>query len=88
MSPIREWTDEEKANLLTQEQVDALPMGALVLVKWSGGNGPHEYLIQRHHNAPGKVFAGTYWDIEHDHLGHRIDFVGKERPFTQVWVKK
>lgn len=41
----RELTAEEQASLLTQEEVDALPSGTRVVVKWCGGNGPHEYVI-------------------------------------------
>ena len=37
----------EAAVLLTQEQVESLPVGVRVGVLWCGGNGPHEYVIQR-----------------------------------------
>ena len=41
----RDLTPEEDARLLTQEQVDALPEGTCVMIKWNGGNGPHQYRI-------------------------------------------
>ncbi len=31
---------------LTEDDFDALPDGARVVVTWSGGNGPHEYLVR------------------------------------------
>ena len=30
---------------LTQQQVDRLPIGAEIVVTWSGGNGPHLYKV-------------------------------------------
>ena len=45
--PTRDLTPDEQSMLLTQEQVDALPDGTQVFVKWAGGNGPHEYSIGR-----------------------------------------
>jgi hypothetical protein len=58
--------------LLTQGEVDALPDGARVSVRWSGGNGPHEYTVERHHE--------TVWAKECKSV---IDYVG-ERPLTEV----
>jgi hypothetical protein len=52
--------------------VDALPDGARVSVRWSGGNGPHEYTVERHHE--------TVWAKECKSV---IDYVG-ERPLTEV----
>lgn len=49
----RELTPEEDRRLLTQEQVDALPEGTRVMVKWSGGNGPHEYRVGKVSTIPG-----------------------------------
>ena len=43
--PIRELTEDEEARLLSQEEVDALPEGIPVMIKWSGGNGPWLYRI-------------------------------------------
>lgn len=31
---------------LTEDDFDALPDRARVVVTWSGGNGPHEYLVR------------------------------------------
>lgn len=54
----REFTPEEAARLLTQSEVDALPEGTRVLIKWSGGNGPWEYRIGKARTVPGS-FALT-----------------------------
>lgn len=35
--------------MLTQEEVDQLPEGTRVSIIWSGGNGPHEYIIGKHY---------------------------------------
>lgn len=44
--------------LLTKEEYSALPVGAKVMVRWSGGNGPHEYVVGEY----GKLFTddGVY----------------------------
>lgn len=45
MMPIRELTKDEQDQLLSMEDVTALPVGTKVMVKWSGGNGPWEYTL-------------------------------------------
>ena len=57
---VRELTPGEERRLLTQEQVDALPNGTVVYVKWTGGNGPHMYIIRQHN---GKAYALTEREI-------------------------
>lgn len=32
---------------LTEAEIVALPDGARIVVTWSGGNGPHEYILRR-----------------------------------------
>lgn len=44
---LRELTDLEQGGLLTQQEVDGLLDGTVVMVKWSGGNGPHRYVVRR-----------------------------------------
>jgi hypothetical protein len=46
---FRELTPEEEERLLTQEEVDALPTGTRVMIKWAWGNGPWEYEILNYH---------------------------------------
>lgn len=65
---------------LTREQADALPDGARVEVNWSGGNGPHEYVVRRIRDAVYVECLGTYGRG----IQHRLDFVGTARPFTLV----
>jgi hypothetical protein len=38
----------EEAAMMTQEEVNRLPTGAVVEITWSGGNGPHRYVVERH----------------------------------------
>jgi len=63
--------------LLTQAEVDALPTGAKVWIKWSGGNGPHLYGVINHNGEAWTAWPGGK-------LNCRIDFVGEERFHTQV----
>lgn len=44
----RETSNEPPDRVLTQAEVDALPDGAMIEVTWSGGNGPHVYVTERH----------------------------------------
>jgi hypothetical protein len=71
--------------LLTQEEVDGLPEGALATITWSGGNGPHRYKVvvdcgerfavpERLYNRGDRAIR-TY---------NPIDFVGAERYHTHV----
>lgn len=50
---IRQLTDDEKERLLSQEEVNNLDEGTEVMVKWSGGNGPHKYELEFHYDTPG-----------------------------------
>lgn len=67
--------EEDARFFLTQEQVDALEVGARVEVVWSGGNGPHEYVISEHWGGRACV-DNPYKDP--------LDFVGPKAPFTTV----
>ena len=53
---------------LTQAEVDALPDGTRVRIKWTGGNGPHEYTTRR--NEYGVTMAVVEPGVEDP-----IDFV-------------
>lgn len=44
---IRELTDDETARLLTRQQVEALPPGTEIGIKFAGGNGPYRYILGR-----------------------------------------
>lgn len=60
---------------LTQVEVDLLPEGAHVVVRWSGGNGPFPYTVSRDKWGAVRVNNGR----------DRLDGVGPRQPFTQVW---
>lgn len=77
--------------LLTQEEVDALPDNTVVWIIWSGGNGPSKRKI----SAP--VSGGVKWDKKcavdnvtgkHNVKGGMLDFVGKEKYHTWVWLEE
>ncbi len=85
---VRELTPGEERRLLTQEQVDALPNGTVVYVKWTGGNGPHMYIIRQHN---GKAYALTEREIREGGgfipaSDRRIDPVGSHRAQTRVFL--
>ncbi len=44
---------------LTQAEVDALPDGTRIVVTWSGGNGPHEYVLRRNDERAEHPYALT-----------------------------
>lgn len=46
---------------LTQRQTDRLPIGSVVEIVWSGGNGPHEYKIHSH-RIDGRSACACYPD--------------------------
>lgn len=73
--PIRDLTDDEQARLLTQEQVDSLPDGAEIYVKWSGGNGPAKYEIS---SKPSE------FGIKRVHR-NELTFIGKNRCHNRVF---
>lgn len=63
-------------NLLTQKEVNNLPIGTEVIVTWSGGNGPHKYTI---------IENGDYGPITNIGIKNgKLDFVGKEKYHTKV----
>jgi hypothetical protein len=81
--------DATLQKLLTQQEVDALPSGTRVSIKWAGGNGPHEYELT---NVNGQAFTtvpriiGSHVPPRAGAAHHRVDFVGSERCQTQVSV--
>lgn len=71
---------------LTQDEVNVLEEGTRVLVKWSGGNGPAEYIVRVWKDIR---FAGmkNWPDEPLNAFEHReLDFIGKERFHTRVWL--
>lgn len=63
---------------LTQAEVDALPEGTEIWVKWSGGNGPHRYGLTHYFGRPAA-------DTMPPSYAHSLDMCG-EHPLTQVWT--
>lgn len=73
--PIRDLTDDEKDRLLTQEEVDKLESGDEVMIKWSGGNGPHRYTITW---IEGELHPRTEDTRTGESSGPPLDYVGGE----------
>src|SRR4051812_26329306 len=61
---------------LTPQEVAALPDGTEVMVRWTGGNGPHGYKIRREGNL---VCTDNLYRDE-------LRFVGPSQPHTEVWL--
>jgi len=73
---------------LTQEQVDALPHGTDIVVTWSGGNGPAEYMVGKC-AWTGKSSAWFVSKVSIDLnpiFVSDLDFVGDKKPHTLVTV--
>lgn len=70
---------------LTPDEVNRLPEGATVTVIWSGGNGPHDYLVvvgddgQRYVAAESAPIELRFYNP--------LTFVGQERFHTRVWIR-
>jgi hypothetical protein len=83
MSKMRELTSDEQARLLTQEEVDALPEDTEVMVKWTGGNGPHRYKIARRN---GTTFAELITCTAVCGGDRRLVAVGNDRCHDRVFL--
>ena len=79
---MRELTKKEQARLLTQEQVDALPEGSRIMVKWNGGNGPHEYIVRKREGESYACMTANE-EIRSD---FRLFPVGTERCHDRVFL--
>jgi hypothetical protein len=80
--------DARLGPLLTQEEIPSLKDGEIVVITWSGGNGPHSYEIGKCkwtgdvcvvHRLPG-IGSEAGQIYRHDNL----NFVGRERWHTHV----
>lgn len=74
----------EREAALTKEELNRLPDGTRILVTWSGGNGPHRYVLRFKHGA---AFAVTDFGRGEDPVSEHLvlNFVGAH-PLTQVWI--
>lgn len=78
----------EEAATLSQEEVEALPDRTVVWILWSGGNGPHQYMIHRHQDIlkirsideEEEFFLRWSW-----RFSDPLSFVGLEPPYTVIW---
>ena len=71
---------------LTQEQVNALPSGTEIVVTWSSGNGPAEYMVGKC-AWTGKSSAWFVSKVSIDLnpiFVSVLDFVGDKKPHTRV----
>lgn len=76
--------------LLTQDEVDHLDDGTPVTITWSGGNGPHEYVVAVRPDRvePGDRYAAPA-DDPHGKMRYYpgvISFVGNAKFHTKVIV--
>jgi hypothetical protein len=69
---------------LTAEEVAALAEGTPVVVTWSGGNGPHRYVITV--DPRGARYAWPPNRKPHLRWYNPLHFVGQERFHTRVWL--
>lgn len=64
-------------------EVEALPEGTPVTVIWSGGNGPHRYVISVDEHGRRYVWNGT---SERLRFYNPLLNAGQERYQTRVWL--
>jgi hypothetical protein len=76
------WRKRYAAELLTQEQVNKLPSGAIVEIIWSHADSPFQYVVQRDEKH-GRVFAFIEGEIDRQ-VRQQITVVGSESYHTQV----
>lgn len=79
--------DPEFGDPLSAHEVAILPEGTRVIIIWSGGNGPHEYLAMGH--PYGERYAVAPQDVDNERMRfyNPITFVGGERFHTRVWLR-
>jgi hypothetical protein len=81
--PVRALTPEEEARLLTSAQVAALPDGTAVMIKWSGGNGPHRYYLR---HWQGRFFGAVTMAEDPLSLDGELRAIGGERCHDRVFL--
>ena len=70
--------------LLTYDEVCDLPEGTPITITWSGGNGPHNYVLGMVNGSP---YAQNPDKPQFDEY-NPIRFVGNERCHTHVSLTK
>jgi len=70
---------------LTKAEVAALPEGTPITVIWSGGNGPHDYVIAV--NDRGQRHAAAEDASERMRFYNPLTFTGLQRYNNRVWTR-
>lgn len=73
---------DDPAPPLTEEQVAELDEGTPVTIIWSGGNGPHDYVIAVSEAGQRYAWGGVEGRLRYYNPLH---FVGQRRFHTRVW---
>lgn len=68
---------------LTEAEVAKLPEGTPVTIIWSGGNGPHQYIITVDYDGTRCAWVERHG--ERLRYYNPLRFVGQERYHTRVW---
>jgi len=74
---------DDRGDPLTEDEVAELPEGAPITVTWSGGNGPHDYVIAV--DCHGTRYAWAPGSGRQLRFYNPLTFVGQERYHTRVW---
>ena len=67
----------------TQEEVNNLPDGTKVMITWSGGNGPWEYIIRQTEHG---VYVEDTVTKKINYGSGIVNFVGNGKIHTKVWL--
>ena len=70
-------------NLLSQEDVDALPHRSRVCIRWSGGNGPFQYTVVHRNN---RTYTLRKLPGGEEYIGGEVEYVGERSCRTWVWL--
>jgi hypothetical protein len=72
--------------ILTAAEVEALPEGTPVTVTWSGGNGPHDYVIAV--DRWGRRYAWGPSQGDRTKFYNPLEHVGQAKHHTHVSVRQ
>lgn len=69
------------------DEIKTLPEGTLLIIIWSGGNGPHEYVLTFFKGIPYAMIDDKYHLTQQQRIvqsGNLDYFIGNKAPFTMV----
>ena len=85
-APLAYYGPHPKGDPLTEKEVSKLPEGTPITVVWSGGNGPHDYVVTVRGD---QRYAAVNTDPgDRMRFYNPLRFVGQRSYHTRVWLKE